>query len=119
MNPFIKDVIEPQGYIAPDALVAKLHITKKEFALAIGLSQDAMIRKDRRESVATQQRLRQAMEILNRIEPWAGSISAAWSWYRSYPIASLGGLTAEELLAQGRANEVREYLFLIAEGGYA
>lgn len=119
MNLELNDVIEPQGFIAPEALVAKLHITKKEFALAIGLSQDAIIRKDRRESVATQQRLRQAMEILKRIEPWAGSISAAWSWYRTYPIAPLGGLTAEELLTQGRANEVREYLSHIAEGGYA
>jgi hypothetical protein len=119
MNIELLDVIEPDGYIVPDALVAELHITKKEFAAAIGLRQEAIIRKDRRESVATQQRLRQAVEILKRIEPWAGSLSAAWSWYRSYPIAPLGGLTAEDLVSHGRANEVREYLSHIAEGGYA
>lgn len=119
MNIELHDVIEPHGLIVPDALVDELHITKKEFALALGLRQEAIIRKDRRESVATQQRLRQTLEILKRIEPWAGSLSAAWSWYRSYPIAPLGDLTAEELVSHGRANDVREYLSHIAEGGYA
>ncbi|WP_346797985.1 XRE family transcriptional regulator [Halomonas sp. Bachu 37] len=119
MNVELQDVMERQGYLAPNALVAELHITKKEFASAIGLRHDAIIRRDRLTSVATQQRLRQATEILKRIEPWAGSLSVAWSWYRSYPIAPLGGLTAEDLLSQGRADEVREYLSHIAEDGYA
>jgi hypothetical protein len=119
MSVELQDLIEPDGYIVPDALVNELHITQKEFAHAIGLRQDAIIRKRRRQSVATQQRLRQAVEILTRIEPWAGTLSVAWSWYRSYPIAPLGGLTAEELVSHGRANEVSEYLSHIAEVGYA
>lgn len=119
MSVELQNLIEPDGYIMPDALVDELHITKKEFASAIGLRQEAIIRKDRRESVATQQRLRQVMEILRRIEPWAGSLCAAWSWYRSYPIAPLGSRTAEELVSHGRANEVSEYLSHIAEVGYS
>lgn len=115
----IQEVVDKQGFIATDALLDELHITKKEFASAIGLSHDAIIRKDRLHTVATQQRLRQAMEILKRIEPWAGSMSAAWSWYRTYPIASFGDLTAEDLVARGRADDVRAYLSHIAEGGYA
>ncbi|HET8790735.1 MAG TPA: XRE family transcriptional regulator [Modicisalibacter sp.] len=111
--------IDKQGFIVADTLVKQLHITKKEFATAIGLSHDAVVRKDRLHTVATQQRLRQSMEILKRIEPWAGSMSAAWSWYRSYPISSFGGLTAEDLVTRGRSDDVRAYLAHITEGGYA
>ena len=119
MNIEIKDVVDREGFIMADALLDELHITKREFAHAIGLSHNAIIRKDRLHAVSTQQRLRQTFEILKRIEPWAGSTSAAWSWYRTYPIAALGDLTAEELVSQGRADDVRAYLSLIAEGGYA
>jgi len=115
----ICDVVDHEGFIAADALMEELHITKREFAHAIGLSYSAIIRQERLRSVSTQQRLRQAMEILKRIEPWAGSISAAWSWYRTYPIAPLGDLTAEELVSRGQADDVRAYLSHIAEGGYA
>ncbi|MDZ7851987.1 MAG: XRE family transcriptional regulator [Halomonas sp.] len=119
MDVDIRDTMDSQGYISTDALLNELHITKREFAHAIGLSHSAIIRKDRLHAVSTQQRLRQAMEILKRIEPWAGSISAAWSWYRTYPLAPLGDLTAEELVSRGRADDVRAYLSHIAEGGYA
>ncbi|TDX22469.1 hypothetical protein DFO67_1292 [Modicisalibacter xianhensis] len=119
MNIEIRDVVDHEGYIVADSILAELHITKREFANAIGLSHSAIIRKDRLYTVSTQQRLRQAMEILKRIEPWAGSISGAWSWYRTYPIAPLGDLTAEELVSRGRADDVRAYLSHIAEGGYA
>lgn len=115
----LQEAVDASGFLVADPLINELHITKKEFAVAIGLSHDAIVRKGRLRSIPTQQRLRQAMEILKRIEPWAGSLSAAWSWYRTYPIAGFGGLTAEELVAKGRADDVREYLTHIAEGGYA
>lgn len=115
----IRETVDREGFIAADVLLDELHITKREFARAIGLSHSAIIRKDRLHAVSTQQRIRQAMEILKRIEPWAGSISGAWSWYRTYPIAPLGDLTAEELVSRGRADDVRTYLSHIAEGGYA
>lgn len=58
-------------------------------------------------------------DILSQIEPWAGSRAAAWAWYQTYPIASLGGLTAEQLIARGKADEVTAYLAHIRQGGYA
>jgi len=113
------DIFDSSGFIMADALVDQLHITKKELASAMGVSRDALIRKDRLQAVATQQRLRQMTEILQRVTPWTGSLSAAWAWYRSFPIAALGDLTAEVLVADGRADDVRAYLTHIAEGGYA
>ncbi len=119
MSVAITQAHDDAGYVTPDERVSNLHITKKEFAGAVGLSHDAIVRKERLHSVVTQQRLRQVTEVLLRIEPWAGSLGAAWSWYRSYPISPLGGLTAEELVARGRADDLRTYLTHIAEGGYA
>ncbi|WP_447894412.1 XRE family transcriptional regulator [Vreelandella sp. GE22] len=115
----LSHVVNGEGFIIADALLEELHITKREFASAIGLSHNAIIRKERLHAVSTQQRLRQTMEILKRIEPWAGSISSAWSWYRTYPISALGDLTPEELVSRGRADDVRAYLSHIAEGGHA
>lgn len=115
----LNDVTDLRGYIVLDSLVEKLHITKPEFAVAVGIPPKALSLKKHSESAAIQQRLRQLLEILKRVEPWAGSLSAAWSWYRAYPIAPLGGLTAEELVSHDRGNDVREYLSHISEGGYS
>lgn len=111
--------MDHEGYIVPNALLNELHITQQEFARAIGLSLSALSHSDRLRAASTQQRLRHIVQILQRIEPWAGSASCAWSWYRAYPLAPLGGLTAEQLVSRGRADDVRTYLFHIAEGGYA
>ncbi len=78
-----------------------------------------MSKRTQTRSAATQRRLRETVEIINRILPWAGSLPAAFAWYRSQPLPSLGDCTAEELVKQGRAELVRDYLSRIAEGGYA
>ena len=112
-------VVDADGDISVEALAKALRITKSELALAVGLGSGAIDGKDPLHASSTQRRLRQTCEILKRIEPWAGSISAAWSWYRSYPIASLGDLTAEALVSRGRAEDALLYLSQIGEGGYA
>ena len=48
---------------------------------------------------ATQARLRDVIEILGRVRPWAGgSPQQAFAWYRSQPLPSLGDQTAEALV---------------------
>lgn len=61
----------------------------------------------------------EAALIVDRIEAWAGSREAAWTWYRTYPIAALGGGTAASLVAEGRVQEVVDYLAHLEAGGYA
>ena len=41
------------------------------------------------------------------------------AWYRAEPIPAFGGRTAEALVDQGRASEVRSYLDQVALGGFA
>lgn len=62
---------------------------------------------------------RETAEIIHRISKWAGSGEKARLWYRSEAIPAFGGRTAEALVREGRATEVRDFLDHVAMGGYA
>jgi hypothetical protein len=110
---FLSEVSGENG-VSAERLSAALHI-----ALAAGLSRDAVSKTTRRGSVATQSRLREMSELINRVIPWAGSELAAYAWYRSQPLPSFGDATAEELVRLGQGERVRTYLGRIAAGGFA
>ncbi len=106
-------------YIAPSELTARLRISLGELAITLGISRDAVTKTARLQSKATQSRLRQMLEILNRVEPWAGSLLGAYAWYRSQGLPSFGDATPETLVQAGRFEDVRRYLDRIAAGGFA
>lgn len=113
------DQVMQEDLISPDRLATALRTTKAELAFMTGLSRDAVSKTARIRQRSTQARMREVVEILNRVAGWAGSSMAAYAWYRSQPIPSLGDKTAEELVREGRAELVRRYLARIADGGYA
>ncbi|QOV96651.1 hypothetical protein [Novosphingobium sp. ES2-1] len=115
---FLNEVTGAAG-VSADKLAAALHITKSELAIAAGLSRDAVSKATRSHSVTTQSRLREMSEIINRVIPWAGSVLAAYAWYRSQSLPSFGDATAEELVRQGQGAKIRAYLSRIAAGGFA
>ncbi|MFT9073248.1 antitoxin Xre/MbcA/ParS toxin-binding domain-containing protein [Gluconobacter potus] len=116
---FLSDAFDPSGLIAVERLSKMLHITRGELAATLGLSRDAVSKGARLGRPATQARLRDMVEILNRVRPWAGSAQQAFAWYRSQLLPSFGDQTAEALVREGRADAVRRYLDRIATGGYA
>jgi uncharacterized protein (DUF2384 family) len=116
---FLGGVIDPQGYIEPTRFSDVLRVTKTELASASGLSRDAVSKTTRMGSPATQARLRQVAQVINRVLPWCGSVQQAYAWYRSQPIPAFGDQTAENLVRQGRGEHVLDYLGGIALGGYA
>jgi hypothetical protein len=116
---FLDEVISREGMVEPDRLSGVLRITKGELAAASGLSRDAVSKTRRLQAPATQTRLREVAEIINRILPWCGSVQQAFAWYRSQPIPSFGDQTAEDLVRDGRAEHVMSYLSRVAVGGYA
>ncbi|WP_416138959.1 XRE family transcriptional regulator [Halomonas sp. HK25] len=119
MSAGLQDFINQEGCVSPDALMDELNISKDELAQAIGLVYSERTRENCLYMALAQQRLFQVVTILTSIEPWAGSMSAGWSWFRHYPIAPLGGVTAENLVAQGRGDAVKAYLSHIEQGGFA
>ena len=115
---FLGEVIDQHGLIEPDQLAGVLRVTKSELAVASGLSRDAVSKTLRLRAPATQARLREVAEIINRILPWCGSVPQAFAWYRSQPLPAFGDQTARMVRA-GRVEHLRSFLAGIAIGGYA
>ena len=107
------------GLFAPARIASLLRTTRDEVARTAGLGRDAVMRADRVESPKTQKRLREMVEILNRVEPRFGSALIAYAWYRSEPLAGFGGLTAMHLVREGRAAEVMDYVDAVDAGVHA
>ena len=64
---FLDETSADSGLIAVDWLSDLLHITRAELATAVGLSRDAISKATRVGSPATQARLRDVVEIINRV----------------------------------------------------
>jgi len=116
---FLAQAYGTEGRIAVDRLSTLLHVTRRELAATLGLSRDAVSKTVRADSPSTQTRLRDMVDILNRVQPWAGSPAQAFAWYRSQSLPSFGDQTAEALVKDGRADAVKRYLDRIAIGGFA
>jgi len=113
-----QEYIDDQVF-SPALIAAALRTTKSEIAGTLGLGKDALSRTSRVRARKTQVRLRQMMELLNRVEAATGSPLAAYAWFRSEPLPGFGGATPDLLLREGRADDVHAYLDRIMAGGYA
>ncbi|WP_118135644.1 antitoxin Xre/MbcA/ParS toxin-binding domain-containing protein [Oceanicella sp. SM1341] len=110
--------IEGQVF-SPARIATALRTTRTEIASTLGLGQDAFSRASRIAARKTQTRLREMVEILNRVEPMAGSQLAAYAWFRSEPLPGFGGMTPDQLVREGRADQVHAWLDRVMAGGYA
>lgn len=113
------EVFAEGGQFAPGRIAEALRTTKDEVARTVGLGRDAVMRPDRVASAKTQKRLREMVEILNRVEPRFGSSLIAYAWYRSEPLAGFGGLTAMQLVRDGQAADVMDYIDAVEAGVHA
>lgn len=94
-------------------------MTTAQIAETVGLPRETLQKSSRRDGPKAQARLREMLEVLRRVEAWAGSPAQAMAWYRAEPIPAFGGRTAESLVKTGNATAVRDYLDHVARGGYA
>jgi hypothetical protein len=107
------------GLLAPQKIATAFRTTKEEIASSAGLGRDAVQRKERSRSDRTQRRLREMVEIINKAEPRFGSALIAYAWYRSEPLPGFSGRTAMQLVKEGRADEVLEYIDAVDAGVFA
>ncbi|HDZ73811.1 MAG TPA: DUF2384 domain-containing protein [Aurantimonas coralicida] len=107
------------GAFAPKKIALALRTTSEEIARSVGLGKDALQRKDRVGSDRTQRRLREMLEILNKVEPRFGSSLIAYAWFRSQPLSGFDGRTAMQLVRDGQAHEVMEFIDAVDAGVYA
>ena len=107
------------GLVDADKIVAEFGMTKAALAQSLGFAEETLQRFSRVTAPKTQQRLRDMIEILTRVAPWAGGMPQALGWYRGQSIPALGDQTAEALVKNDQAGLVRSYLDGVAAGGYA
>lgn len=107
------------GLFDPKKIAASLRTTSEEVALTVGLAKDAVQRRGRVGSNRTQRRLRELVEVLNKVEPRFGSHLLAYAWFRSQPLPGFDGKTAMRLVQEGRAQEVLDYIDAVDAGIYA
>ena len=107
------------GFFIPRKIAEALRTTSQEVAHTAGLGRDAIQRKDRVRSARTQKRLREMLEIINKVEPRFGSDLMAYAWYRSEPLSGFSGQTAMQLVRSGRADEVLDYIDAVDAGVHA
>jgi hypothetical protein len=107
------------GFFAPRKIAEALRTTSEEVARTAGLGRDAVQRKDRVHSDKTQRRLRERVEETNNVEPRFGPSLMAYAWYRSEPLAGFSGQTAMQLVRNGRADDVLDYVDAVDAGVHA
>ena len=107
------------GHVDVDAVTAEFNVTKAALAQSLGFAEETLQRAARASAQKTQQRLREMLEILTRVAPWAGGMPQAMGWYRGQGIPALGDQTAEALVKNDQASVVRAYLDAIATGAFA
>ena len=118
-TPQVVTLLDARGLLAADAVADALGMSKSQLAETVGLGREALYKSSRIGSPKTQSRLREMLEIVGRVEEWAGGKHQAMAWYRAQPIPAFGGRTAEALVKTGQAGAVRDYLDHIALGGFA
>jgi uncharacterized protein (DUF2384 family) len=108
-----------EGLFAPKKIADAFRTTSEEIARTAGLGKDAVQRRDRIRSDKTQRRLREMVEIVNKVESRFGSALMAYAWYRSEPLPGFSGRTAMQLVREGRADEVLDFVDAVDAGVYA
>ena len=108
-----------EGFFAPRRIAKAFRTTSEEVARTAGLGKDAVQRKDRIRSGKTQRRLREMVEIINKVEPRFGSALMAYAWYRSEPLPGFSSQTAMQLVRNGRAEDVLDYIDAVDAGIHA
>jgi len=107
------------GLFDPRKIATVLRTSSEEVALTVGLGKDALQRRARVHSAKTQRRLRELVEVLNKVQPRFGSELMAYAWYRSEPLAGFDGRTAMQLVQDGKAQAVLEYIDAVDAGVHA
>ena len=69
--------------------------------------------------VVMEQRTLTAEDILTAVGPRFESAEAALAWYQSDPLPGFGGRTAMQLVDEGYASEVLEFIAAVDAGVYA
>ncbi len=108
-----------RGNLAVERVASGFGMSKTQLAETVGISRETFYKPTRTKALKVQSRVREMVEIVERVKDWSGGRNQAIAWYRSQPIPAFGGRTAESIVKDGKAGDLRDYLDAIALGGFA
>ncbi len=108
-----------RGVFDPKLIASTLLTSADDLARTAGLGKDAIQRDFRMRQPKTQRRLRELVEVLNKVEQRFGSPLVAYAWFRSQPLPGFSGQTAMQLVQNGRAHDVLDYIDAVDAGIHA
>ena len=108
--------IAKSSQLEPRQIAAVLRTSIEEIAMTVGMSENSLQCRTRAQSNKTQRCLRELVEVLAKLEPRFGSDVVAYAWYRSEPLPGFDGRTAMQLVQDGKAQHVFEYIDAVDAG---
>jgi DNA-binding phage protein len=115
----LRSLIDENGRTEIGEVADAFGMSKTQLAASLGLSRESLYKAKRADAVKVQTRVREMLEVIVRVMPWAGGQQQAMAWYRAQPIPAFGDRTAESLVKEGRAQLVRDFLDFAAQGNFA
>jgi len=119
MADLLQQLSTDDEFISPRAMANVFDVRTDDIVDLAGLPADALSKHGLWRAEASQERLRVALLILDRVSARSRTLPEAYAWYRSEPVPSFGGVPFEQLVKQGHADRVLAYLDRIEHGGYA
>lgn len=119
LSDLLQSLLDVNGRAQVTVVAEAFGMSKTQLATSLGLSRESLYKAKRADAAKVQTRMREMLEVIVRVMPWAGGRQQAMAWYRAQPIAAFGDRTAESLVKEGKAQVVREYLDFVALGNFA
>lgn len=118
LSPFLRKVADPaSGAVSPSLMGGELKMSVAELSRVVRLHRNTLARKPG--SPAVQARVGEVARIIAAAAELVGDDHRAVVWFRHQPLSGFDGSTAQELVADGRADAVLTHLEMLADGAYA
>ncbi len=111
---YLRDPDTPGPLLSPKRFSAALHIDLQTLAEQAHVHRNTISRAPG--SASVQQFLRASLKVIKAGIDISGEVSRALFWYRNDPLAAFGYKTAEQLVGEGRTEDVLRYTASLEAG---
>lgn len=111
---YLRDPDTPGPVLSPKRFSLALHIDLQTLAEQAHVHRNTMSRAP--SSAGVQQFLRNALKVIKAGIDVSGSVDRALFWYRNEPLSAFGYKTAEQLVSEGRTEDVLRYTASLEAG---
>lgn len=110
----LRDPETPGPVLSPKRFIQALHIDLQTLAEQAHVHRNTISRAPASQSV--QRFLREALKVIKAGTDLSGDLNKALFWYRNEPLSAFGYKTAEQLVSDGRTEDVLRYVSSLEAG---